>query len=296
MDNQKTNENGMHSMFEGETPEQHEARVKALREKIKAKPVEKPEEKKPVNHIKKVIGVMSGKGGVGKSFVTAMLASASAKSGNKTAIIDADLTGPSIPHIFGTTERAKGDGTGLSPLLTPKYGIKTISVNNLLDHETDAVIWRGPVMSAILHQFVTDVYWDDVDILFVDMPPGTGDVPLTIFQDYNVDGIVIVTSPQELVSVIVQKAVQMAEKMQIPIIGLIENMSYLNCPDCGRKIEVFGKSHISEAADKFNIPVLGKIPIDPKIAAAGDNGRIEDLTIPEFDKAYNKIMDFFNNK
>ena len=224
--------------------------------------------------IKRVIAVVSGKGGVGKSTVTASLAVAMAQRGHKVAILDADITGPSIPTAFGIHERATGDDTALFPAVTPG-GIKVMSLNLLTANETDPVIWRGPVIAGVVTQFWTDVVWGDVDYMFVDMPPGTGDVPLTVFQSLPVDGVIVVTSPQDLVSMIVTKAVNMAKMMDVPVLGLVENMSYVKCPDCGREIHVFGESHIDEVAAKYGLKVLGKLPIEPKLAAACDRGAIE---------------------
>ncbi len=224
--------------------------------------------------VKKVIGVVSGKGGVGKSMVTDLLAVSFSRLGYHCAILDADITGPSIPKAFGITEKAKGNDTTIFPVQS-KTGIDVMSVNLLLPNDTDPVVWRGPVIAGTVKQFWTDVLWEDVDYMFVDMPPGTGDVPLTVFQSIPVDGIVVVTSPQELVSMIVGKAVKMAEMMNIPIVGVVENMSYLTCPDCGKKIAVFGESHLDEVAKDFNIPIIGRVPIDSKLAAACDKGMIE---------------------
>lgn len=228
--------------------------------------------------VKKVIGVVSGKGGVGKSLVTALMATAMNSRGKRTAILDADITGPSIPKAFGLGT----DGLSVSPdgvmiPATTATGISIISANLLLDHDTDPVIWRGPVIAGAVKQFWNEVLWKDVDYMFVDMPPGTGDVPLTVFQSLPVDGIIIVTSPQELVSMIVAKAVNMAKKMDIPILGLVENMSYLECPDCGKRISVFGESHIDEIAESFGLPVLARIPITPVIAEHVDQGTVEYL-------------------
>lgn len=224
--------------------------------------------------IKKVIAVVSGKGGVGKSLVTSLLAVETRRRGFEVAVMDADVTGPSIPKAFGITEKAKGDEQTIFPVET-KTGIKTMSVNLLLDDDTEPVIWRGPVISGAVKQFWTDVLWGEVDCMFVDMPPGTGDVPLTVFQSIPLDGIIIVTSPQELVSMIVEKAVKMAKKMNVPVLGLIENYSYLSCPDCGKKIEVFGKSRAKEAAEEYGIELLAELPIDPRLAKACDDGLIE---------------------
>ncbi|MBR3503305.1 MAG: Mrp/NBP35 family ATP-binding protein [Clostridia bacterium] len=226
------------------------------------------------SHVKKVIGVVSGKGGVGKSLVTSLLAVAMRRKGYDTAVLDADVTGPSIPRMFGLRTSAFGDERGILPVETTN-GIKTISVNLLMEDETDPVVWRGPVIAGTVKQFWTDVVWGDVDFMFVDMPPGTGDVPLTVFQSLPVDGIIIVASPQELVGMIVSKAVKMAQMMNIPVLALVENMSYIKCPDCGRKISVFGESHADEIAGRFSIPFVARIPIDPELAALCDAGRIE---------------------
>lgn len=226
------------------------------------------------SHVKKVIGVVSGKGGVGKSLVTSLLAVSMQRRGYETAILDADITGPSIPKMFHITGRAQGSEFGVIPAES-KLGTKIMSVNLLLSNETDPVVWRGPIIAGTVTQFWTDVVWGDVDFMFVDMPPGTGDVPLTVFQSLPLDGIIIVTSPQELVSMIVTKAVNMAKKMDIPILGVVENYSYFECPDCGKKVSIFGESKIDEVAASNGIEVLGKLPIDPKLAAAGDAGTIE---------------------
>lgn len=227
-----------------------------------------------LSSIKKVIGVVSGKGGVGKSIVSSMLAVSMQREGYHAAILDADITGPSIPKAFGIKNKALGNEHGIDPVKS-KLGTDIMSVNLLLEHDTDPVIWRGPVIAGMVKQFWTDVIWQDVDYMFIDMPPGTGDVPLTVFQSVPVDGIIIVTSPQELVSMIVEKAVKMAQMMNIPIIGIIENMSYAECPDCGKHINIFGESHIEETAKQYNVPVLAKIPVNPKLAAAVDKGAIE---------------------
>ena len=226
------------------------------------------------NNIKKVIGVVSGKGGVGKSLVTSLLAVTMQRKGYQAAILDADITGPSIPKAFKLKEKAVANELGIFPVKT-KTGIGTMSVNSILENDTDPVVWRGPVIAGTVKQFWTDVLWGDVDYMFIDMPPGTGDVPLTVFQSIPVDGIVIVTSPQELVSMIVSKAVKMAQLMNIPIIGLVENMSYFTCPDNGKDYQVFGDSHIEEVAKEHGLEVLGRLPIDPKLAAACDKGMIE---------------------
>ena len=233
--------------------------------------IEKPHE---LSNIKKVIGVVSGKGGVGKSLVTTLLAVSMQRKGYKTAILDADITGPSIPKAFGIKEKAMGTETGIIPCRT-KTGIEIMSVNLLLENDTDPVVWRGPVIAGAVKQFWTDVIWNDVDFMFVDMPPGTGDVPLTVFQSLPVDGIVIVASPQELVGMIVEKAVKMAELMNIPVIALAENMAYFLCPDCGKKHSIFGESHIEEIAKAYNVDTVAQIPINNKLAAAVDAGAIE---------------------
>ena len=227
-----------------------------------------------LSNVKKVIGIVSGKGGVGKSLVTSMMAVLSARRGHKTAILDADITGPSIPKIFGTKGEVTGCEDGMYPLST-KTGIEMMSVNLLLQDEKMPVVWRGPVIAGTVKQFWTDVVWGDVDFMYVDMPPGTGDVPLTVFQSLPIDGIIIVTTPQELVSMIVSKAANMAKIMNIPVLGIVENMSYIECPDCGKKLEVFGQSHVDEVAEEFGYPVLGKVPLDPKVAALCDKGMLE---------------------
>lgn len=228
----------------------------------------------PESHIGKVFGVVSGKGGVGKSMVTSQLAVTMQRRGHRTAILDADVTGPSIPKVFGLKEKATGDQNGIYPVKT-RTGIEVMSVNLLLEDDTAPVIWRGPVIAGTVKQFWTDVIWDDVDYMFVDMPPGTGDVPLTVFQSLPLDGIIVVTSPQELVSMIVAKAVRMAQAMNIPILGIVENMSYAVCPDCGRKISIFGESHVEEEGARYGLKVLGRLPIDPQIAKNCDQGVIE---------------------
>ena len=228
----------------------------------------------PKSNVKKVIAVVSGKGGVGKSTVTSMLAVAMSRKGKRVGVLDADITGPSAPTAFGVSECQGATQEGLYPALT-RTGIQVMSINLLLDNNTDPVVWRGPVIAGAVKQFWTDVIWEDVDYMFVDMPPGTGDVPLTVFQSLPVDGIVIVTSPQDLVSMIVSKAVKMANMMHIPVLGFVENYSYLQCPDCGKKIEVFGKSHLDEVAKEFGLPVLARLPIDPRVAEAYDNGLME---------------------
>lgn len=228
----------------------------------------------PKSNIKKVIAVVSGKGGVGKSTVTSMLAVAMAREGKRVGVLDADITGPSAPTAFGVTECQGANEDGLYPALT-RGGIQVMSINLLLDDPADPVVWRGPVIAGAVKQFWTDVIWEDVDYMFVDMPPGTGDVPLTVFQSLPVDGIIIVTSPQDLVSMIVSKAVKMANMMHIPVLGFVENYAYLQCPDCGKKINVFGKSHLDETAAKFDLPILARLPIDPNVAECYDNGLME---------------------
>ena len=246
----------------------------------------------PESSVKKVIGVVSGKGGVGKSLVTSMMAVSMSRKGKHAAILDADITGPSIPKAFGLNNNmVMMTKDNLMIPATSALGIDIMSANLLLDNDTDPVIWRGPVIAGAVKQFWNETLWEDVDYMFVDMPPGTGDVPLTVFQSLPVNGIIIVTSPQELVSMIVAKAVKMAQKMNIPIIGLVENMSYLECPDCGKKISVFGESHIDEIAREYNIPVLAKLPIDPKVAEHVDNGTIEYLERDWFDLAAEKAME-----
>ena len=226
------------------------------------------------SNVKHVIGVVSGKGGVGKSFVTASLANQMARMGYKVGILDGDITGPSIPKMYGIHGAAKVDETGLYPSETAN-GIKVMSINLLLPKEEEPVIWRGPVLGGVIKQFWGETLWQNIDYMFIDMPPGTGDVPLTIFQSVPLDGIVIVSSPQELVGMIVEKAVNMARMMNVPILGLVENMSYVECPDCGKQIKVFGESHIDEIAAEYDVPVLAKLPMDPALAAACDAGKIE---------------------
>ena len=235
--------------------------------------------REPVNGLSsvgKVIAVVSGKGGVGKSTVTCSLATAMAKLGKKVAVMDADITGPSVPTAFGIHEHAVGSELGIYPAVS-KGGVELMSLNLLTEHETDPVVWRGPIIAGTVKQFWTDVIWGDVDYMFVDMPPGTGDVPLTVFQSLPVDGVIVVTSPQDLVSMIVTKAVKMAEMMNIPILGLVENYSYFKCPDCGKEHAIFGESHIERVAADLGLKVLARLPIDPAVAAACDAGRIEEL-------------------
>lgn len=224
--------------------------------------------------VKKVIGVVSGKGGVGKSMVTALSALAATRHGYKTGIMDADITGPSIPKMFGIHEKAAGSEFGILPVQTPME-IKIMSINLLIENETDPVVWRGPVIGGVVQQFWTDVIWEDLDVLFIDMPPGTGDVPLTVFQSIPVDGIIVVTSPQDLVSMVVAKAVNMARLMNIPVLGLVENMSYFECPDCGSKHEIFGPSKAEEVAVEHGIKLLEKLPINPLLSSEADAGKIE---------------------
>ena len=248
--------------------------------------IERPHE---LSNIKKVIGVFSAKGGVGKSAVTSMLAVTTQRLGFKTAVLDADITGPSIPQIFGLSGEVMGDGNGGIFPLTTKTGIEAMSVNLLLSDKETPVLWRGPVIAGTVKQFWSQVIWNDVDFMYIDMPPGTGDVPLTIFQSVPLDGIIIVTSPQELSNMIVSKAVNMAKMMNIPIIGIIENMSYYVCPDCGKEYKVFGDSHVEETAEKFGLKVLAKIPIDPKLAALSDKGMIELMENNYLDSAFEEI-------
>lgn len=241
----------------------------------------------PESKVKKVIGIVSGKGGVGKSLVTSMLAVSMNRKGHHTAILDADITGPSIPMAFGVADErpaVTSDGRLMIPAKSLE-GVEIMSANLLLENATDPVIWRGPVIAGAVKQFWTETLWQDVDYMFVDMPPGTGDVPLTVFQSLPVDEIIIVTSPQELVSMIVAKAVNMAKKMDIPILGVVENMSYLECPDCKKHIYVFGESHVEQAAQENGLKVLAQIPIDPKIAQMVDGGRVEYIEMPWFEKA-----------
>ena len=240
------------------------------------------------SNVKHVIGVVSGKGGVGKSFVTGSLANMMAAQGYKVGILDADITGPSIPKMYGLKGAAMANDEGIYPMIT-KNGIKVMSINLLLPTEDTPVIWRGPVLANMVKQFWTDVIWGDVDYLFVDMPPGTGDVPLTVFQSLPVDGIVIVTSPQELVQMIVKKAYNMAGMMNIPVLGVVENYSYLKCPDCGKEIKLFGESHIDEAASELAMQVLGKMPLDPSYAELADQGLFYKADNPYLEDAVKKI-------
>ena len=228
-----------------------------------------------LSSVKKVVAVVSGKGGVGKSLTTSLLASFAQKQGKSVGIMDADITGPSIPHMFGVTDRATGSEEGIDTVLSPS-GMQLMSMNLLLDEATTPVVWRGMIISGTVMQFWTDVIWKDLDLLFIDMPPGTGDVPLTVFQSIPIAGIVIVTTPQDLVKMVVEKAVNMANMMGVPVLGLVENMSYLTCPDCGKKIEVFGQSKAKAIAAEYGIPAVARMPLDARIAALADAGRIED--------------------
>lgn len=248
---------------------------------------------KPMNkysNIKKVIGVISGKGGVGKSLVSCLLAAKCAKAGLKVGVLDADITGPSVPKSFGITSRAMQDSENLLPYLT-ESGVKVMSINMLLEDVNSPVVWRGPVISGVVEQFWTDVRWGELDYLFVDMPPGTGDVALTVFQSLPVDGVVIVSTPQDLVKMIVNKAVNMANLMNVPVLGLVENMSYFTCPDCGKKYEIFGKSQIDETAKELSLPVLAKLPINPELNRLVDEGRVEDAQCEELDEFVDTLKD-----
>lgn len=238
--------------------------------------------------IKKVVAVVSGKGGVGKSATTALLAAFAHKQGKSVGIMDADITGPSIPRMFGVNERATADEDGLNPVLSPS-GIQMMSMNLLLENENDPVIWRGMMISGAVQQFWTDVIWRDVDLLFIDMPPGTGDVPLTVFQSIPIAGVVVVTTPQDLVRMVVEKAVKMAEMMNVPVLGLVENMSYLTCPDCGKKIELFGASKADAIAEEYHIPAVAKLPVDANIAKLCDAGRIEDYNGAALENVYRAV-------
>ena len=242
-------------------------------------------------HIKKVIGIASGKGGVGKSTITSLMAVALRQQGLEIAVLDADITGPSIPKGFGIHERAKTEGNAILPCLS-KTGIKVMSLNLLLDDQNEPVIWRGPMIAGVVKQFWTDVLWGDVDIMLVDLPPGTGDVPLTVFQSLPLDGVVIVTSPQQLVAMVVAKAVHMAEKLAVPVLGMIENYSYIKCPKCGEIIHPFGKSSTKEAAAELFLPVLGSLPIDPEIASLFDDGNIESANMEIINPIVNQIQNF----
>ena len=238
--------------------------------------------------IKKVIGVVSGKGGVGKSLTTSLLAAFAQKQGKSVGIMDADITGPSIPHMFGVHEHATGSQEGIDTVLSPS-GMQLMSMNLLLDDETTPVVWRGMVISGTVMQFWTDVIWRDVDLLFIDMPPGTGDVPLTVFQSIPIAGIVIVTTPQDLVKMVVEKAVNMARIMNVPVLGLVENMSYLSCPDCGKKIEIFGHSKAKTLAAEYGIPAVARLPLDARISSLADAGRIEDYETDALQEVFEEI-------
>ncbi|MCI5897856.1 MAG: P-loop NTPase [Firmicutes bacterium] len=248
----------------------------AERESLAAQPHER-------SSVKKVIGIVSGKGGVGKSMVTSMLAVAMSRTGAGVGVLDADITGPSIPRMFGIKKKAEMTDLGLYPVKT-ESGIDVMSINLLLQKDTDPVVWRGPVIAGAVKQFWTDVIWENEDYLFVDMPPGTGDVPLTVFQSLPIDGIVIVTTPQSLVSMVVSKAVRMAQMMNVPVLGIVENLSYFQCPDCGKAYEIYGKSHVQDIADEYHLHVLGRLPIDPRIAEACDEGLVESLNGEWLDK------------
>lgn len=242
----------------------------------------------PMSSIKHVIGVMSGKGGVGKSLVSSLIASGLQKQGYKCGILDADITGPSIPKVFGIHERAMGNQDGFFPVES-KCGVKVMSINLLLDNEADPVIWRGPVLAGVVKQFWQDVIWQDIDYLIVDMPPGTGDVPLTVFQSIPLDGVIVVTSPQDLVSMIVKKAVKMAALLDLPILGVVENMSYVECPECGNYIHLFGESHITEVLAENSLELLAQMPIDPQIASLCDSGEVYNVDAPYLKDALEKI-------
>lgn len=241
------------------------------------------EEMNPFSNVKHVIGVVSGKGGVGKSFVTSSLAAMMAKAGYKVGILDADITGPSIPKMFGVKGKVVGDQRGILPL--ESNGIKIISINLMMDDEEAPVVWRGPVIAGAVKQFWSETYWGEIDYLFVDMPPGTGDVPLTVFQSLPVNGIVIVTSPQELVQMIVKKAYNMANMMQVPVLGVVENFSFLKCPDCGKEINIFGESRIEEVSNMLGVNLLGKLPLNPAYAEAADKGEFYDIDNPYLEAA-----------
>ena len=249
--------------------------------------LEKPHE---MSRIENVIGIVSGKGGVGKSLVAALLACASQRRGYRTAILDADITGPSVPKAFGIAERMAGSPFGITPVQT-RTGVSAASINLLMEDPTQPVVWRGPVISGAVKQFWKDVIWSDVDFMFVDMPPGTGDVPLTVFQSIPIKGIVVVATPQDLVSLIVTKAIRMAEMMKIPVLALVENMSYYKCPHCGEELSIFGKSKLDEIAKEHGIEKVFRLPIDPAVAAACDAGKIEDVPSSEMDEAFACILE-----
>ncbi len=247
-----------------------------------------------LSKVKKVIGVVSGKGGVGKSLLTGLLAAGMQRCGRRAAILDADITGPSIGKTFGLSGKAQGSELGLMPL-TSSTGVEIVTANMFLKNDSDPVIWRGPIIAGMVKQFWSDVIWTDIDYMFVDMPPGTGDVPLTVFQSLPVDGIIVVTSPQELVSMIVAKAVKMAQMMNIPILGLVENYSYFRCPDNGRDYEIFGPSHLQETADAYGLKVMARLPVDPAVAAACDAGKIEELHLPQIDECCHYLETAFKD-
>ncbi len=247
--------------------------------------LEKPHE---LSSIHKVIGVVSGKGGVGKSLVSSLIACGLQKRGFHTGVLDADITGPSIPKLFGASERATATDQGILTVPT-RSGVDIMSVNLLLENPSDPVIWRGPVIAGVVKQFWTDVIWQDIDFLVVDMPPGTGHVPLTVFQSIPLDGIIVVTTPQDLVAMIVEKAMKMAELMNIPVLGVVENMSYVECPECGNRISLFGESHLEEILEGTDIPVLGRLPIDPAITASCDSGLIQEVDTAELENAFRVI-------
>ncbi len=242
----------------------------------------------PKSSVRKVVAVVSGKGGVGKSTVTSLLATALSRRGRRAAILDADITGPSIPKAFGVTECREATEDGIVPAISDG-GVQIMSINLLLDDETSPVLWRGPILAGAVKQFWTDVIWEDVDCLFVDMPPGTGDVPLTVFQSLPIDGVIVVATPQDLVSMIVAKAVNMAKMMNVPVLGFVENYSYYECPDCGKRVELFGRSHLDELAMETGIPILARLPIDPAVAALVDQGRIEEADVPALTPAVDRV-------
>ena len=277
------------------TPEQQDALDKAFeRNNMQQQPEEEDDLFNKTgnkdSNVKKVYGIVSGKGGVGKSLVTSLMAVIANRSGLKTAILDADITGPSIPKAFGVTQKAYGTEDSIIPVET-KSGIKMMSINLLMENETDPVIWRGPVIAGAVGQFWKDVIWGDVDVMFVDMPPGTGDVPLTVFQSIPVDGIIVVTSPQELVEMIVSKAVKMAGAMNIPVVGLVENMSYFECPDCGKRHEIFGPSRVDEIATAYGIGVTARMPINTEVAKLVDGGEIDKVSVDYLNDFYKEIME-----
>ena len=250
--------------------------------------------KKPAPRVRKVIGVVSGKGGVGKSLIAGTLAVMLRRRGLKVGVLDADITGPSVPYMFGVHEKAYGDGESIFPAVT-ESGIRLISVNLMLPNDEDPVVWRGPILASAVEQFWQDVDWGELDVMVIDMPPGTGDVPLTVYQTIPLDGVIIVTTPQDLVGMIVRKAINMASMMKIPVLGLVENMSYALCPDCGKHIEIFGKSHTAEEAMKQGIPLLAQLPFNPQCAALCDQGKIEDIQINELDAAAGYLAGIVNS-